>query len=80
MLAHGCDPRDPRGALVCDLRVFSESVDGLREAFGTRPFRQEGPPRRAQPSGGYFIAAEWFQRIANLAFHAALFERQQDQP
>jgi hypothetical protein len=26
------------------------------------------------------IAAEWFHRIANLAFHPALMERQQDPP
>jgi hypothetical protein len=33
-----------------------------------------------QPSGGCLIAAEWFQRVANLAFHAALLWRQQDPP
>jgi hypothetical protein len=35
---------------------------------------------RVQPSGGCLVAEEWFQRIANLTFTPALFERQQDLP
>jgi hypothetical protein len=73
-------PRGARGALGRSPDARPEGIDGLREAFGRRPFRQEGYHRRVQASGGCLIAAEWFQRIANLAFHPALLERQQDPP
>jgi hypothetical protein len=33
-----------------------------------------------QHSGGWLIAAEWFQRIVDLAFTPALLERQQEPP
>jgi hypothetical protein len=65
---------------VRGLEAFPEGIGGLREAFGIRPLGQEGHHRRVQQSGGCLIAAEWFQRIANLAFHPALLERQQDPP
>jgi hypothetical protein len=65
---------------VCDLEAFAGGIDGLREAFGRRLFRREGLHRCVQPSGGCLIAVEGFQRIANLAFHAVLLERQRDPP
>jgi hypothetical protein len=33
-----------------------------------------------RPSAGCLVDAEWFQRIARLAFHPALSERRQDPP
>lgn len=78
IFAQICPPRASRGALGHEPNACPEGIDGLREALGRRPFRQEGHHRRVQPSGGCLIAAEWFQRIANLAFHPALLERQQD--
>ena len=62
------------------LEAFPEGIDGLSEAFVILPFLQEGHHRHVQQLGGCFIAAEWSQRIANLAFHPALLERQQDPP
>jgi hypothetical protein len=80
IFAQVCPPRGSRGALVRGLEAYPEGLNGLREPFVILPFRQKGHHRRVQPSGGCLIAAEWFQRIANLAFHPALSERQQDPP
>jgi hypothetical protein len=80
IFTQGCPPRGSRGALGRGPDACPEDIDGLREAFGRRPFRQEGHHRRVQLSERCLIAVEWFQRIANLAFHPALLERQQDPP
>jgi hypothetical protein len=80
IFAQVCPPRGSRGALGCGPDACPEGIDGLREALSRRPFRQEGHHRRVQLSEGCLIAVEWFQRIANLAFHPALLERQQDPP
>jgi hypothetical protein len=76
ILAHGYAPHGVRGPLVRGPEACPQGIAGPSDALGRRPFRQEEHHVRAQPSGGCLIAEEWFQRIANLTFTPALFERQ----
>jgi hypothetical protein len=80
IFAHLCLPRGSHGAFEYCPDACPEGADGLKEAFVIRPLGQKRSHRRLQHSGGCLIAAEWFQRIANLAFHVALLECQQDPP